>query len=393
MLLSDVKIRNSKPREKAYRLNDGEGLYLVVRPNGGRYWQFRYRFAEKEKSLSLGKYPRVSLVEARRRKVATLNRLDGGIDPSARRKQEKLLAVFRERNSFLAIAGEWRDRNAAVWTEERTKQTWGRLSNHVLPYLGSRPVAEIKPLELLEVIRKVEAKGATDMSRRVLQICGAIFNYAIITGRAEYNITQGLSKALIPHRVKHYPALSEAELPEFLSVLEEFEVREQNKIALRLLLLTALRTGELRHGKWRDIDLEKKEWRIPAENTKMGTEHLVPLSSQAVRLLNLLRKLTGQGQWLFPNPFERIHPVISENAINDMLTKMGYKGRIVGHGFRSLFSTVLNEHGFNRDAIERQLAHMERNGVRAAYNRAEYLDERRRMMQWWADFLESKTKA
>ena len=388
MLLSDAKIRNATPKQNSYRLNDGEGLFLIVRPSGGKHWQFRYRFLNKEKTLSLGKYPLVTLLEARERKSDSLRLIADGTDPSNQRKRDKLTALHREKVTFQLVAKEWHEMNVGTWSQGHAAETWGRLKNHILPSIGSMAIAEIEPLELLAVIRKIEATGATHMSHRVLQICGAVYNYAIITGRTQHNITIGLSKALKPHRQQHFPTLSAHELPGFFRAFADLVTSEQNRLAFKLLLLTALRQGELRYARWVDVDFVMREWRIPAGNTKMRTEHIVPLSWQAVSLLGYLRSLTGGSEWLFPSQCGYRHEVMSENTVNQMIHRMGYKGRIVGHGFRSLFSTVLNEHGFNRDAIERQLAHMERDSVRAAYNRAEYLDARRELMQWWADFLD-----
>ncbi|MEM6822851.1 MAG: integrase arm-type DNA-binding domain-containing protein [Verrucomicrobiota bacterium] len=390
MLLTDAKIRSAKPRTTEYRLKDGEGLFLLVYPSGNKYWQLRYRFLDKEKSLSLGRYPRVTLSEARDRKIRQLRQLGEGKDPSAVRKEEKILAVFRDRNSFGAVTQEWLERNRAVWTPRHADRVEQRLHNHILPRLGKRPIGEVLPLELLAVIQEIENSGAVYTAHRSLQMCGAIFNFAIITGRAQHNVTIGLQKALRPHREKHYPAFHSDELPNFLAALERVETREQNRLAFKILLYTAVRTGELRLSKWSDVNLEKGEWRIRAETTKMRVEHFVHLSRQVKELFAELRKLTAHQEWVFPTICGYRHKVMSENTINDMISRMGYKGWIVGHGFRSLFSTVLNEKGFNRDAIERQLAHMERNNVRAAYNRAEYLDERKTLMEWWADFLDQQ---
>lgn len=392
MLLTDAKLKGAKPKERAFRLKDGGGLFLIVRPNGAKFWQFRYRFLDKEKTISLGKYPQTSLSEAREKRATASKHLENGIDPSVNRRKEKLLAAFREKNTFFGVAEEWHRRNKDVWSRKHSRDTWRRLENHVFPSLGKRPIQDIEPLELLAVIHKVEATGTTDISHRVLQICGAIFKYAIITGRVKYNIAVGLSSALKPHRKKHSPTLNARELPGFLQALADLDTSQQNKLAFHLLLLTAVRTGELRFGRWKDVDFRCREWRIPAEKTKMRTEHIVPLSSQAISVLIQLHNITGQSEWLVPTQCGYRHPVMSENTINGMIDRMGYKGRVVGHGFRSLFSTTLNERGFNRDAIERQLAHMERNGVRASYNHAEYLDERRFLMQWWGDFLDSQMK-
>jgi len=264
------------------------------------------------------------------------------------------------------------------------------MRNHIFPDLGKRPVSEIKPLEVLSVVQKVESKGLTDICVRVLWICSSVFRYAVITGRAEHNPALNLKGALKPYRENHLPSLRARDIPDFLVALDSLNTRKQDQIAFKLLLLTALRTGELRRGRWEDVDLRAGEWRVPAEMMKMRDEHIVPLSSQSISLLEELRAMTSHQRWLFPSRYGRVNPVMHENRINDMIESMGYKGRVVGHGFRSMFSTILNEQGFNRDAIERQLAHVERNGVRAAYNRAEYLPERRFMMQWWGDFIDGK---
>lgn len=390
MALTEQKIKNAKPRKKQYKLSDSSGLHLLVHSNGGKYWQFKYRFAEKEKALSLGVFPMVKLKEARQKRDDAATQLRKGIDPAAKKREEKLAAIYQQRDSFIAVAEEWYEQNKGCWSTGYASDTWSRLQNHALPVFGTRPISEILPLELLSVVQKIERRGKTDMSRRILQIVSAIYDYAIITGRAQYNITTGLHKALKKHRVKHNPTITAKEVPEFLAELEALGSREQNKLAFRLLLLTAVRTGEMRFSKWSDINFEKREWRVRAEIMKMREEHVVPLSRQTNRVLRKLHQITGDSEWILPAVFKNKHPVISENLINDMIKRMGFKGRVVGHGFRALFSTVLNEQGFNPDAIERQLAHAERNKIRAAYNRAEYLDERRELMQWWADWLDEQ---
>ena len=387
MLLSDAKIRKEGGGNKSAKLNDGDGLYLLIHNNGSKYWQFRYTFGDKAKVLSIGKYPTVSLAEARERKVDAQRLLRDFIDPSAHKQQQKKIVAYQQRNTFYAVAEEWLDRNRGIWTPRHADRTWRRLENHVFPELGKRPVAEIKPIDLLWVMQKVESTGVTDTCGRVLRICSSIFRYAVVTGRVEHNPALNLKGALKPYRETHFPSLRAREIPDFLGALDRLKTSEQNRIAFRMLLMTAVRSGELRFGKWVDIDLEAREWRIPAEAMKMREEHIVPLSNQVLSLLERLKAITGHQEWLFPSQQGRVHAVMSENTINDLIERMGYKGRVVGHGFRSMFSTILNEHGFNRDAIERQLAHAERNGVRAAYNRAQYLPERRTMMQWWGDSI------
>ena len=286
------------------------------------------------------------------------------------------------------MAEEWIERHDEIWTVGHIKRTWRRLENHVFPHLGKRAITEVKPLDLLEVIRKLESTGVNDTCSRVLRICSAVFRYAVVTGRIEHNPALNLKGALRPHRENHLPSLRVKEIPKFLTALEELRSSEQNRIAFKILMLTAVRSGELRKARWEDFDLEAREWRIPAEVMKMREEHIVPLSNQTLGLLSQLRTISTDGEWLFPNQQGRKKPFMSENTINQMIWRMGYKGRVVGHGFRSMFSTILNENGFRADAIERQLAHCERNRVRAAYNRAEYLPERRIIMQWWSDFID-----
>lgn len=389
MKLTDAKIRGAQAKARPYKLSDGGGLVLLVHSNGSKYWRFNYRFGEKSRSLSVGTYPQISLAEARMKGQEAKKLLRENLDPSEQRRQDKLLAHYRDRNSFELIAEEWRDCNRTRWTARHENRTWSRLENHVFPHLGKRAVSDIKPLEVLAVIRRIEAAKYTDTSRRILGLVRAVFSYAIATGRAELNPAIQLAGTLVPHRVQHYPTLHFSEVGAFLRTLESFETTEQNKSAVKILMHTALRTGELRYGRWQDVDFRSREWRIPAEFTKTRKEHVVPLSIQVCDLLIDLCRLTGSGDWLFPNQQGRVQPVMSENTINHLIRRMGYQGRLVGHGFRALFSTTANEQGFNCDAIERQLAHSERNQVRAAYNRAEYWDERKKMMQWWSNSLKN----
>lgn len=393
MLLTDFRIKRIEPKKKAFRVSDGDGLYLQVTPTGKKTWQFRYRFAGKERMISGGSYPRVGLREARELRHRSRQLLDQNIDPCSEKQRLKLEAKFRDENSFERVAVEWFNSRKAEWTPRHARKIWHRLEQYIFPDLGKRAIAEIKPLEVLRVIQKIEARDATELSHCQLSVCSRIFRYAVVTGRLHYNPASDLGSALRRHRVRHHPALRPRELGDFLRAFRSFECHEVHKIAFELLLLTALRTGELRFSKWVDIDFERWEWVLPPEITKMKDEHIVPLSDQVVKLLRRLKDLTGYQEWLFPNQDRRKHPVISENFANNIIRKMGYRGKVVGHGFRSMFSTVLNEAGFNRDAIERQLAHKERNKVRAAYNRAEYWEVRGPMMQWWANFLDKAREA
>ena len=402
MLLTDAKVRNAKPEAKRYRLGDGNSLFLQVEPKGGKYWRFMYRYGGKQKTLALGTYPEVSLVDARELVYEARKTLAGGTDPGAAKQEEKRRAVFNAENTFEGVAKEWFENNKPKWTEEHAERLWRRVEIHLVAELGKRPIADISTLELLNVIRKVESqkitrgegklkrRGGTEVSHRVLQTASSIFNYAIVTERMATNPAYPLrdGRALKPHKAKNYPTITAKELPEFLQRLDEAKTTLQNKLAIRLMLLTFVRTGELRKSTWNDVDLEAKEWRLRAEITKMRDEHIVPLSKQAIELFRELHKISGHREFLFPPQQHRKHMLMSENTINMVIKRMGYEGKMVGHGFRALASTTLNELGYPPDVIERQLAHAERNKIRAAYNRAEYLPQRRKMMLEWADYID-----
>lgn len=387
MLLSELKIQALRPRTKNYRVRDGDGLFLQISRTGKKTWQMRYRFLGKERTISGGSYPRVTLKEAREFRHQTKRLLDKNLDPCSEKARTKSEAANRDRHTFEAVATEWFNSRKSDWTPRHARKIWHRLQRYVFPELGRRSIADIRPLEVLRVIQKIEARDATELSHCQLSACNRIFRYAVVSGRLQYNPAADLGSALRRHRVVHYPTLRAAELGDFLRAFRSFECREVPKIAFELLLLTALRTGELRHSEWSHVDLVRAEWVLPPAITKMNDLHVVPLSRQTVALLRRLHEITGNQRWMFPNPHSAKHPVISENFANNIIRKIGYKGRVVGHGFRSMFSTVLNEAGFNWDAIEKQLSHRERNQVRAAYNRAEYWEVRGPMMQWWADFL------
>ena len=391
MALTDAKVRNAKPRPKPYKIADGEGLFLLVHPSGGKYWRFKYRYADKEKLLALGVYPDVGLGDARERRAQARKTLAAGNDPGEVKKEAKRLIAIKGGNDFEAIAREWTEQRKHTWAGITYKTRLGRLERFVFPRLGKRPVAGITAPELLSMLRAIESSGTLDTAHRVMQMCGQVFMYAIATGRAERNPVPDLRGALKAAVIKHHAYLKAAELPEFLTRLDVYDGAIQTKLALRLLLLTFVRTTELRAAEWKEIDLEKGEWRIPAERMKMKEEHIVPLSRQVVALLRELQNHTGNRQHLFPNQHKPAS-YMSENTMLYALYRMGYHSRTTGHGFRSTASTILNENGFMPDVIERQLAHSERNKVRAAYNHAQYLPERRKMMQWWADYIDGIAK-
>jgi integrase len=387
MALTDVKVRNTKPQAKPYKITDGDGLFLLVKPSGSKYWRLKYFFAGKEKLLALGVYPDVGLIDARQRRDAARKTLADGIDPGEAKKEAKRLGMLKNENAFETVAREWYEQRKHGWVDGYSKKMLARLENYVFPKLGKRPIANIAAPEILSTLRVIENKGTLETARIVMQMCGQIFMYAIATGRAERNPVPDLRGALKTPVVKHHPHLKAVELPEFLKKLEAYHGNLITKLALRFLLLTFVRTTELRAAEWPEIDWDKAEWRIPAERMKMRDPHIVPLSTQAVAVLRELQRLAGNRKHIFPNEHNFLN-YMSENAMLYALYRMGYHSRATGHGFRATASTILNENGFMPDVIERQLAHSERNAVRAAYNHAQYLTERRKMMQWWADYLD-----
>jgi integrase len=391
MSLSDVKVRNAKPLTKPYKISDGEGLFLLVTLSGSKYWRLKYFFAGKEKLLALGVYPEVSLGAARERRAQARETLAAGNDPGEVKREVKRLAALKNDNTFETLAREWFEQRKHGWVAGYSVKILARLENHIFPKLGSRPIAAVTAPEILAMLRVIENNGTLETAQIIKQMCGQIFMYAIATGRAERNPVPDLRGALKTPVTKHHAYLKAAELPEFLKKLETYHGNAQTKLALRFLLLTFVRTTELRAARWTEFDFDKAEWRIPAERMKMREQHLVPLSSQAVAVLRELQKHTGNWQYVFPNPHRPI-TFMSENAILQALHRMGYRHKATGHGFRATASTILNENGFPPDVIERQLAHSERNAVRAAYNHAQYLTERRKMMQWWADYLDEAAK-
>jgi len=389
--LSDAKARNAKPLVKPYKMSDGEGLFLVIATTGSKYWRLRYYFAGKEKLLALGVYPEVSLGDARERRAQAQKALAAGKDPGEVKKEAKRLAVLKNENAFELVAREWFEQRKHEWADNSARSFLKRLEGHILPKLGQRPIADITAPEILSMLRVVEGRGALDTAQRLMQMCGQIFMYAIATGRVERNPVPDLRGALKTPVTKHHSYLKADDLPGFLHRLNAYDGGLVTKLALRFLLLTFVRTTELRAAVWDEIDFDKAEWRIPAERMKMKETHIVPLSRQAVATLRELQKHTGNQQYVFPNQHNLL-TFMSENTMLYALYRMGYHSRTTGHGFRSTASTILNEHGFQPDVIERQLAHCERNKVRAAYNYAQYMPERRKMMQWWADYLDGVAK-
>lgn len=391
MPLTDIAIRTAKPKDKAYKLYDSGGLYLGIQPNGGKWWRYAYRFGGKRKLLAIGVYPDVSLADARERHAEARKTLAAGNDPSQAKQEAKRQAILNSEITLEAIAREWHQNNLHTWGKKHGANVIKRLEGDIFPKLGKCAINKITAPELLSVLRLVEKRDALDLCRTIAQYCTRIFAYAIATGRAERNPAMDLRGALKTPVTKHHAHLKAGDLPEYLKKLEAYDGEIQTKLGLKLLLITFVRTTELRGMEWKEIDFDKAEWRIPAERMKMKDPHIVPLSKQAIAILRELQTHFGFNKFVFPQTYKP-SKIMSENAMLYALYRMGYRSRTTGHGFRATASTVLNENGFPPDHIERQLAHIERNKVRAAYNHAQYLPERRKMMQWWADYLDGIEK-
>ncbi|CAI1000337.1 Putative prophage CPS-53 integrase [Serratia marcescens] len=386
MRLNNLQIRNAKPAPKPYSLSDGLGLSLLVEPNGSKNWRFRYRFAGKPKMISFGVYPAVSLADARSKRDEARRQVAEGQNPSALRKEKKLAQLYGDANTFEAIAKEWHRSKLATWSAGYAAEIMRAFCLDIFPYLGQCSISTIKPLELLTVLRKIEARGALDKMRKVRQRCGEVFRYAIATGRAEYNPAADLSSVLPGPNTTHYPFLTVDELPDFLTALEGYSGSLLGKLATKLLMLTGVRGVELRMAQWQEIDLDNALWEIPLTRMKMRRAHLVPLSTQAVAILNELKAYTGHYRYVFPGRAD-VNKPMSDACINQLLKRIGYHGRLTGHGFRHMMSTVLHEQDFNTAWIEMQLAHVDKNAIRGTYNHAQYLEKRRDMLQWYADFI------
>ncbi|CBJ42757.1 tyrosine-type recombinase/integrase [Ralstonia solanacearum] len=389
MALTDTAIRNAKAADKPIKLFDGGGLFLHITPAGQRYWRLKYRFAGKEKLLAIGVYPEVGLKEARDRREEAKRLLGEGVDPSVERKVRKVATVERAANSFEAVAREWHAKYAPGWSESNAKKVLARLENDVFPWLGGRPIAELKAPELLGVARRVESRGALDTAHRVLQTCGQIFRYAVATGRAERDPSGDLRGALPPAKGKHYAAPTDPrEVAGLLRMFDGFTGTFVVKCALLLAPMLFVRPGELRAAEWADIDLDAGEWRFVS--SKRDVAHIVPLSTQAVAILRDLHALTGHGRYLFPGARDKSKPM-SEAAINAALKRMGIdtQKEFTGHGVRPIARTILREVlGFEAEVIELQLAHRKKDPNGAAYDRVAFLAVRKQMMQAWADYLD-----
>lgn len=398
MKLNNTQCKNAKynPKGAGNKLSDGGGLFLHLKETG-KYWRMNYRFLGIQKTLALGIYPRVTLAEARDKRDEAKRLIDAGKDPATQKKLAKLELQTNHDNSFESIGREWHSQKVHTWKPEHAANILKRLEGTVFKKIGYRPIKEVTTPELLSALRMLEAEGKRDLAHRQLQHCSQIFRYAIATGRADFDITTNLKGALQPVKSKGLAYLPESELPAFLRKLEIYDSEYRGalltKLAFKLMVLTFVRSGEIRGAKWDEINWEKAQWKIPADRMKMKDPHIVPLAKQSVEILKQIRLISGHSLsgYIFPSQNDP-RKTMSENTFLRVIDVMGYKGQTTGHGFRSTASTILNENGFRRDVIERQLAHAERDTVRAAYNHAEYLPERAKMMQWWADYVSEATK-
>lgn len=389
--LKDTVLRSIKATGKARKLSDGQGLYLYVSPTGSTLWRFDYTFEDKRKTFSMGRYPDITLAEIRDLHLEARRKLAQGIDPSAQKKAVKAATRTSAANSFEVVAREWYAKQAPIWSGVHADRTLARLNNDLIPLLGPKDIGEVTAPDLLAVLRKIEERGANDTAHRTRGVASLVFRYAIATGRAERDPAQDLRGALAPTKVTHYASITEPkDIGHLLRHIDAYTGYHAVRIALQIAPYVFVRPTELRCAEWAEFDLESDAptWTIPAKRMKMDRDHLVPLSRQVVELLQALHPYTGHSPYLFPSPRTSLK-AISNMTLNNALSIMGYGGdRMTVHGFRSMASTLLNEQGYNKDAVERQLAHVEGNSVRKAYNKAEYLPERRKMMQEWADYLD-----
>ena len=391
MALTDTKIKQAKPRDKDYKLSDAKGLFLLVTKKGAKYWRLKYRFAGKEKLLSIGVYPSVTLKQARKVCGQAKDQLEQGIDPSQAKKARKVELATAQANNFEVIALEWHKQQSAKWSESYTAKVLRAIERDLFPYIGTLPLDQISPPQLLAVFKRIEKRGATESAHRVKQITGQVYRYAVATGRAQRDITPDLKGALAPTQKKHFPAITEPEqVGRLLNMIDGYEGTQTVRAALKLAPLVFVRPKELRCAEWSEIDFDKAEWRIPGSKMKMGEDHIVPLSSQSLSILEEQRLLTGHwGGYVFPSARSPRRPM-SDNAILSAFRNMGIsKDEMTGHGFRAMARTLLDEVlGERVELIEHQLAHAVKDSLGRAYNRTTHLPQRKEMMQSWADYLD-----
>ncbi|ECC9657350.1 DUF4102 domain-containing protein [Salmonella enterica subsp. enterica] len=389
MKLTARQISTAKPTEKPYKLSDGGGLYLLVNPNGSRYWRMKYRYAGKEKLLSIGVYPDVTLAEARDKRTQAKRILAAGDDPSEVKQAEREAKNLAVNNSFELLALEWHEHKKPNWSSGYADDIMEYLRKDIFPYIGKKAITDIKPITMLSVLKKMEERSVLDKLKKTRQACRQIFTYAIITGRAEFNPVTDLAGALKTPKQQHFPHLMPAQIGSFIHAVNAYSGSKVTRIATLLLMYTSVRTIELRASEWTEFDLDNDLWQIPKERMKMRRPHLVPLSRQVKSHLLELKEITGWGKYVFPGRNDA-HKPMSEASINQVIKRIGFAGKVTGHGFRHTMSTVLHEKGFNSAWIEAQLAHADRNTIRGTYNHAQYIDGRREMLQWYADYLDEQ---
>jgi integrase len=390
MALTDGAIKSFKPKDTPYKKTDGGGLFLLINPNGSKAWRYKYRFLGKEKLLAIGVYPEISLAAARKEHSEARKLLIEGVDPSAAKIEKKRLRLEKSEITFELVANEWHAHNIERWSKSHASDILHRFEVDVFPIIGKRPIFELKPTDILDLIRKIEERGASEVAKRTKGMCSQVFDYALVNEQIASNPTISLKGALKPAKKGHFAAFTYKELPEFIDKLERNEARlyPHTRLGLKLMMLTFVRTSELIGMRWSEIDYESNQWVIPAERMKMKRAHIVPLCTQALAIIDELKNLAIQSPYVFPSQV-RSNKHMSNNTLLKALERMGYKGEMTGHGFRSLaMSTIKEKLGWRHEVVDRQLAHAQRNKVDAAYDRAQFLDDRIIMMQKWADYLD-----
>lgn len=393
MKLTNTACKNAKAKDKPYKIADGGGLYLLVKPTGAKHWRLKYRFLGKEKLLALGAYPLTSIADAREGRDNAKKLLAGGNDPMSNKKDGRRKAIRNAQNTFQAIALEWYEKRSKTWSPSHSLHVKRRMDLDIFPHIGSRPIADIDAPELLDdVLRRIEKRGSLEVVSKVKQICSGVFRYGVATGKCTRDPSADLRGAFEVHKTTHYPALEIKELPEFLEALERNNARLFNRTrrGIKLLMLTFVRTNELIGAKWSEFNFDDAQWEIPAERMKMRQPHIVPLSKQAVALLKEQQEETADfsTDWVFPSQVRPINHM-SNNTILSAIDRMGFRGKMTGHGFRALaMSTIKEKLGYRHEVVDRQLAHAHRSKIDRAYDRAQFLDERKTMMQKYADYID-----
>lgn len=389
MKLTDQACKNAKPKEKTYRLFDGGGLYLEVTPKGSRLWRLKYRYLDREKKLSIGPYPLISLAEARQCREKNKRLIHDGIDPSRAKKTAKQELKAQQGNTFELLARDWYEHKKHEWSDRNSEEVMKRLEKNVFPVIGDTPLNELTPKKILDVALVVKERGAHELAKRIIQMCKNIFQYGVWTDRIERNIAADLTGIIKAKPTKHHAAIDSKDIPQFIRDLNDAALNRQTYLAVYLMMLTFLRTSELIKAEWKEIDFENRQWIVPANRMKMKKDHIVPLSKQSIAILNELRNLHNHPVYVFPSRNVR-NKHMSNNTILMALDRMGYRGKMTGHGFRALaMSTIMEKLNYRHEVPDAQLAHGKKGDVNRAYDRAKFLDERVIMMQDWADYIDA----